>query len=49
MLQIRRAIDDISKKIILFLTEMVFCDPSLELSQQESSNEVMILGRKIIP
>ena len=43
MLQIRRGIDDISKIIILFLSEMIFFDPSLELSWQESSNEVMIL------
>ena len=38
-LQIRGGIEDKSKKFSLFLNENVCCDPSLEPSQQDGSND----------
>ena len=38
-LQIRDSIDNNSKIIFLFLNKNIHCDPSLELSQRDSSNE----------
>ena len=38
-LQIRGAIEDNSKIIFLFLSENICCDPSLEPSQQDGSND----------